>query len=189
MERTIGSLPEGGVSKPIQVEGGVVVARLTRTLPPRPAAFGEVKEQAIEDMQVERKRAAADSIGAALELELRAGQDLESLALPLGGLKLSRAFPRHGPVPDLSRDSVLAQDSTFYTEIFSSRPGTTLKPRRGSMGTLFAVVDSVATLSPKQYAEHREELRAELFEQRTAAWTDRLRSRAKIQLIRKDLKL
>jgi len=189
LERNIGSLPEGGVSRPILVEGGFVVARLTRALPPRPAAFGEVEEQAIQDMQTERKRAVADSIEAALEHELEAGKDLESLALPLGGLKLSRAFSRHGPVPDLARDSVLARDSTFYTEIFSARPGTTLKPRRGSTGTLFAVVDSVATLSPKQYAEHREELRAELFEQRTAAWTDRLRSRAKIQLIKKDLKL
>jgi ribosomal protein L29 len=57
------------------------------------------------------------------------------------------------------------------------------------MGTLFAVVDSVTTLSPKQYAEHREDLREELFEQRTAAWTERLRSRAKIQLLWKELKL
>jgi ribosomal protein L29 len=91
-------------------------------------------------------------------------------------------------VPDLARDSLLSRDSTLYDEIFRARPGAPLKPRAGSMGTLFAVVDSLTTLSPKEYAEHREELREELFEQRTAAWTDRLRSRAKVEIRSKELK-
>ncbi len=189
MGETIGTLPEGGVSRPIPVEGGFVVARLTRSLAPRPATFGETKEQAVLDMQMERRRAAADSVATALERDLAAGKDLETLALPLGGLKLSRSFPRRGPVPDLARDSVLARDSTLYDEIFAAHPGRTLKPRRGALGMLFATVDSVTTLSTGQYAEHREELKQELFEQRTAAWTERLRARAKIQLLRKDLKL
>ena len=166
-----------------------MVARLTRALNPRPATFGEVKEQAVLDAQAERKRAVADSIQAALERELKAGADLETVALPLGGLKLSRTFPRRGPVPELARDSILARDSSFYREVFSARPGAILRPRHGAMGTLFAVVDSVSSLGPNQYAEHREELREEIFEQRTAAWTDRLRARARIQLFRKDLKL
>jgi peptidyl-prolyl cis-trans isomerase D len=187
MQKTIGSLPEGGVSRPIPLEGGFLVARLSRVLAPRPATFGEVKEQAIEDMQGEQRRAAADSVALALEGELKAGKDLESLALPLGGLKRSRTFPRRGPVPDLARDSLLVRDSTLYDEIFRSRPGTPLTPRPGALGTLFAVVDSVTTLSPQQYAEHRNELREELFEQRTGAWTDRLRSRAKIEIRSKEL--
>ncbi len=189
LEGTIGSLPEGGVSRPIPIEGGFLVARLTRALPPRPATFGEVKAQAVEDMQAERKGLVADSLRTALERELRSGGDLDTLALPLGGLRLSRTFPRRGPVPELARDSLLARDSTFYREIFSARPGAVLKPRRGAMGTVFAVVDSISAPSPKQYAEHREELRQELFEQRTAAWTDRLRARARIEILRKDLKL
>ena len=139
-------------------------------------------------MEAERKRAVADSVSRVLERDLAAGKDLETLALPLGGLRHSRTFPRQGPVPDLARDSLLARDSTLYDEIFRSRPGTPLKPHAGSLGTLFAVVDSVTTLSPKQFAEHREELREEIFEQRTAAWTDRLRSRAKIEIRSKELK-
>ena len=55
--------------------------------------------------------------------------------------------------------------------------------RRAESGGLHAAP------SPKQYAEHREELREELFEQRSAAWTDRLRAQGKIQIYRKDLKL
>jgi ribosomal protein L29 len=165
------------------------VARLVRSIPPRPATFGEAKEEAVRDSQNERKRALIASIDSALRRELKAGKDLESLALPLGGLRLSRSFPRRGPIPEFARDSILARDSTFYAEIFASRPGTTLKPRAGALGTVYASVDSVATLSPKEYAEHRAELKEELFEQRSAAWTDRLRARAKIQLLRKDLKL
>lgn len=189
MASTIGSLPEGGVSQPITVEGGLIVARLVRAHPPRLATFAEARDQAIDEMRAGRRRAIADSMAAALERDLEAGRDLETLAIPLGGLRLSRAFPRHGPVPDLARDSLLARDSTFYDEVFASRPGTALRPRQGAMGTLFAVVDSVSTLNPKRYAEHREELREELFEQRTAAWTERLRSRAKIELRSKELKL
>ena len=64
-----------------------------------------------------------------------------------------------------------------------------LRPRTGALGTLFAVVDTLSTLGPKEYAEHRDELREELFERRTAAWTDRLRSRATIRVYRNDLKL
>ena len=189
LESRIGSLPEGGVSRPIPVQEGYLVARLTRSIPPRAAEFGEAKEQAIQEMQNERRRALADSIDSAMKRELQSGKDLESIALPLGGLKISRFFPRSGPVPDLARDSVLARDSTLYKEVFSSRPGTVLRPRRGALGTLYAVVDSVSTLSPKDYAEHRDELREELFERNSAAWTERLRSRANIQIFRKDLRL
>jgi parvulin-like peptidyl-prolyl isomerase/ribosomal protein L29 len=189
LESEIGSLPEGGVSRPIAIEGGYLVARLVRSVAPRPATYGEVKEEAVRDSQNERKRALIASIDLALKRELKAGKDLDALALPLGGLRPSRSFPRHGPIPEFARDSILARDSTFYEEIFSSRPGTTLKPRAGALGTVYAAVDSVATLSPKEYAEHRAELKEELFEQRSAAWTERLRARAKIQLLRKDLKL
>jgi parvulin-like peptidyl-prolyl isomerase len=189
METSIGSLPDGGVSRPIAVEAGYIVARLERSVPPRPASFGEVKEEAIREMQVERKRALADSIDLALQRELKAGNDLETLALPFGGLRISRLFPRRGPIPDLARDTLLARDSTLYDEVFSSRPGKVLRPRPGSIGTLYAIVDSVATLSPKQFAEHRDRLKEELFEQRSAAWTDRLRSRAKIQIFKKEFRL
>jgi ribosomal protein L29 len=148
-----------------------------------------VKEEAIREMQAERRRALADSIDTALRKDLEAGKDLETLALPFGGLRISRLFTRRGPIPDLVRDTLLVRDSTLYNEIFSSRPGKVLRPRRGSIGALYAVVDSVATLSPKQFAEHRDALKEELFEQRSAAWTDRLRSRAKIQIFKKEFRL
>jgi hypothetical protein len=189
MESDIGSLPEGGVSRPIAVQTGYLVARLTRSVAPHPAPFGDVKEGVIRDMQTERKRVLADSVDAALAQGLKAGKDLETLALPLGGLRTSRLFPRHGPIPDLARDSLLTKDSTLYEEIFSSHPGRVLKRRPGSLGPLYAVVDSVLAASPQQYAEHRSELKQELFDQRSAAWTDRLRARGKIQVYRKDLKL
>jgi parvulin-like peptidyl-prolyl isomerase len=187
MEKNVGTLPEGGVTQPIVVEGGFIVARVAKALAPRPATFGEVKEQVVEDMRQEDRRAAADSVATALRQDLRAGKDLETLAIPLGGLRLSRSFPRRGPVPDLARDSLLSADSTLYDEIFAAKPGAVVKPRRGTLGTLFAVVDSVSTLNPSQYAEHRAELKEELFEQRTAAWTERLRARATIQIYSKEL--
>ena len=189
MESDIGSLPEGGVSRPIPVQTGYLVVRLTRSVAPHPAPFADVKEEVIRDAQTERRRVMADSVDTALARGLKAGKDLETLALPLGGLRASRLFSRHGPIPDLARDSLLAKDSTLYAEIFSSHPGRVLKRRPGSLGTLYAVVDSLIAASPQQYAEHRSELKQELFDQRSAAWTDRLRAHGKIQLYRKDLKL
>src|SRR5881394_60265 len=115
--------------------------------------------------------------------DLEQGRDLETLAIPLGGLRPSRLFPRTGPVP------VLARDSSFYAEIFASRSGHVLRPRAGAMGTVYAVVDTISALGPKEYAEHRNELREELFERHTAAWTDRLRARATIRVYRNDLHL
>src|SRR5205823_9028231 len=106
-EKNIGSLPEGAVAGPFVVEGGFAVVRVAQALEPRLATFGEVKEQAVEDMRQEKRRAAADSVAAALQRDLRAGKDLDSLAIPLGGLRTSRSFPRRGPIPDLARDSVL----------------------------------------------------------------------------------
>lgn len=189
LESDIGSLHEGGVSRPIAVGGGYAVAQLTKSHPPRQATFAEVKDQVIRDSQGARRKAAADSIDTRLRAALRSGADLESLLVPLGGLRVSRLFPRHGPIPDLTRDSLLVRDSALYAEIFSSKPGSVLRPRRGSLGTLYAVVDSLVMASPKEFAEHRAELKQELVDERSAAWTERLRSRAKIQFFRRDLKL
>jgi parvulin-like peptidyl-prolyl isomerase len=189
LETAIGSLPEGGVSRPIPVENGFLVARLRRSIPPEAAPFAEVKDEVIRGMQAERKRAVADSVDTVLQRELRSGKDLETLALPFGGLRMSRFFPRRGPVPELARDTLLARDSTLYNEVFRSRPGSVLRPHPGAIGTLYAVVDSVKVLDRKQFAEHKKALGDELFEQRTAAWTERLRARAKIEIYRKDLKL
>ncbi len=189
VESNLGSLSEGGVSGPIPVEKGYIVARLKRSVPPRPATFAEVKEEAVRDLLAAKRRALADSLEVGLRRDLKAGKDLESLALPFGGLRVSRTFPRYGPIPELARDSILARDSTMYDEIFSSRPGATLKPRVGALGALYAMVDSVTVLGPKQFSEHRAALQEEIFDQRTAAWTDRLRARAKIQIRSPDLKL
>ncbi|MBI4364680.1 MAG: peptidyl-prolyl cis-trans isomerase [Candidatus Latescibacteria bacterium] len=187
LETDIGALAEGGVSQPIPLADGYLVARLTRTVPPRPAEFSEVKESVTRDMQNERKEAVLDSIDARFRAAIRAGADCESLFVPLGGLRVSRFFGRRGPIPDVARDSLLARDSTLYNEVFSSKPGATLRPRRGSLGTLYAVVDSLQVPPPARFAEMRIELRREMIEERSAAWTARLRSRATIQIFRKDL--
>ncbi len=184
----IGSLPVGGVSRPIAVGSGYLVARLERSVPPREANFSETRDIVIRDMQDERKKAVLDSIETRVRAALRVGADCESLFVPLGGLRVSRFFGRRGPIPDVARDSVLARDSTLYDEVFAARPGATLRPRRGALGTFFAVVDSLQTPPEARYADARSEIRRDMIERRSAAWTARLRSRAKIELFRGDLK-
>ena len=65
---------------------------------------------------------------------------------------------------------------------------TPLPPIRGSMGTLYAVVDTVEVQPPAEFAKHRDTLLRELVDQRVEAWTQRLRSKAPIRIHRKELR-
>lgn len=190
IESDIGSLAPGGVTKrPIRKGDGYLAARLERAIPPQQASFGEAKDGAARDLALERKRAIADSLDASIRASLRSGADLESLLVPLGGLRTTRFFSRIGPIPDFTRDSLLARDTTLIEETFSSRPGATLAPRSGALGKLYAVVDTVVATTPADFAKARASLRQEIMDQRSEAWTARLRSRAKIEIYRKDLHL
>jgi len=176
------------VSRPIQVERGYLVARLKRAVPPREAEFGAVKDQAIQDMELVQRRALVDSIGAALRRDLERGKDLETLAIPLGGLRLSRSFPRTGPVPSWRaiRCSRAIRRSTRRS---SPGAGSRAPSAGGSHGHASTRSWIPSQHSAQEYAEHKNELREELFERQTAAWTDRLRSRATIRVYRNDLRL
>jgi hypothetical protein len=50
-------------------------------------------------------------------------------------------------------------------------------------------VDTVVATTPADFAKARASLRQEIMDQRSEAWTARLRSRAKIEIYRKDLHL
>jgi parvulin-like peptidyl-prolyl isomerase len=185
----LGPVVEGSITpEPLDVEEGYLVARKIREVPPEPAAFPEVKERVILDYQQSRRRAIADSVAVRLREALSAGADLDSLSVPFGGLRMSKPFGRSGPIPDLARDATLGRDSLYLERVFDSKPGTKLPPLQGSSGTLFSIVDTIAEPPPADYAKRRDELHREIVEQRTAAWTERLRSRAAVTLQRADLR-
>jgi parvulin-like peptidyl-prolyl isomerase len=189
LEKTVGSLPDGGVApEPIELPDGYVVVRRVREVPPGPATFEDVKERLMAERQLRRRRAVADSLDARYRAAFLAGASPESLFVGLGGLRVSKQFGREGPIPDLSRDPALARDSTFLSRVFSSEPGTPLPPIRGSMGTLYAVVDTVEVQPPAEFAKHRDTLLRELVDQRVEAWTQRLRAKAPIRIHRKELR-
>ena len=72
--------------------------------------------------------------------------------------------------------------------VFAAKPGTRLPLLQGSSGTLFANVESVSEPPAADYAKRRDELHREIVEQRVAAWTERLRSRAVVTITRADLR-
>jgi parvulin-like peptidyl-prolyl isomerase len=189
VDKDIGSLPVGGVTPvPLPVSDGYFVARLVRSVPPQLAAFDEVRDRVLRDRQIALRRAVADSIDAQLRTALKKGADLDSLLVRLGGLRRSRAFGPEGPIPDLNRDPAAARDSVFLHRIFASRPGTVLPPLATSIGALYAVVDSIMPAPPSEYAKARASLRREILDERIETWTARLRSRARIEIYRKDLR-
>lgn len=189
LEKAVGALPDSAVARePIELPEGFAAVRRVRELPPGQATFEQVKERAIADSQFRRRRAIADSLDSRYRAAFLAGANPESLFESFGGLRVSRQFGREGPIPDLSRDPALGRDSTFLSRVFASERGTPLPPIRGNLGTLYAVVDSVAILPATEFAKHRDSLLRELVDQRVEAWTQRLRSKAPIRIHRKDLR-
>ena len=189
LEKTVGSLADGSVApEPIELMDGYAVVRRVREVPPGPATFEDVKQRVIADRQYRRRRAVADSLDARYRAAFTAGANPESLFVALGGLRVSKQFGREGPIPDLTRDPALARDSTFLSRVFASEPGTPLPPIRGTMGTLYAVVDTVEIQPPAEFAKHRDTLLREIVDQRVEAWTQRLRAKAPIRIHRKELR-
>jgi len=188
LEKEIGSLEDGQVvDDVIVVPPGYLVAKRVRGIKPDRAAFEDVRERAILDAQRERRRAIADSLDARCREAVRGGADPESLFVEFGGLRPSKSFGREGPIPDLTKDPGMARDSTYISKVFASKPGTVLPPLKGNSGTLYAVVDAVAVLPASEFAKQRDALLREIVEQRVDAWTERLRSKAPIKILKKDL--
>ncbi|MEK7314940.1 MAG: peptidyl-prolyl cis-trans isomerase [Candidatus Eisenbacteria bacterium] len=167
---------------------GYLVARKISGVAPSPAPYAEVRERVLTDYQASRRRDMADSIAARLRESLAAGADLDSLAVRFGGLRTSKPFGRSGPIPDFARDGAFGRDSLFLEGVFSSKPGATLPSLQGPAGTLFAKVEAITEPPAADFAKRRDGLRRELVEQRTEAWTERLRSRATVSIRRPDLK-
>ena len=189
LEKVVAPLPDGSVAPaPVALTDGYLAARRVREVPPEAASFEQVRDRVVADYQVQRRRALADSVDGIVRTAFEAGADPDSLFVPFGGLRFSRQFGREGPIPDLSRDPSLARDSTYLSRVFASQPGGRLPPLKGNIGTLYAVVDTVAVLPPEEFAKHRDTLLRELIDQRVEAWTQRLRSKAPIRIHRKDLR-
>jgi len=188
LERVVSALPDGGVApEPLATPEGYVVVRRVRVVEPQEAAFQEVSERVVADYQLAKRRALADSLNGVVRAALKSGESVEAVAVRFGGLRVSRMFGREGPIPDFSRDQALAKDSTYLALVFTSKSGAALPPLEGSMGTMYAVVDTVSVLSPADFAKQRDALHRELVETRIDAWTARLRSKAEIKIHRREL--
>lgn len=185
----IGTLADGAVApEPISAGNGYFVPRRVAETKPEPAPWKDVRERAVADYQLARRREVADSLDQRIREAVSHGADPESIFVAYGGMKVSKPFGRIGPIPDLTRDPAVARDSVFLERIFTARPGTVLPPIRTPAGTLYTIVETVNAPAPSEFARRRDELWHELVDQRAAAWTERLRSRASIRILRQDLK-
>lgn len=186
--QSIGSLGPGGVTRePIALPDGCLVARLVRAVPPELAPFSEVRERVFRDRQLALRRSIVDSLDARLRAAVGAGADLDSLLVPLGGMRVTRPFGIGGSIPELARDAAAARDSVYLARIFASKPGTTLPPLDTTLGTLYGIVDTIIPSPSSEFGKSRASLRHEVLDQRIEAWTARLHARARIEITRKDL--
>jgi parvulin-like peptidyl-prolyl isomerase len=188
VQTVIGALADGGTTpEPVTVGPGYLVARRFQEVAPAPAPFEEVKERAIYEYQLSRRRANADSVDQEIRQALAKGADVEALFERFGGMRTSKPFSRYGPIQEFVRDASVARDSTLLERVFSSRPGKVLPPIKSSLGTIYMVVESVAAPPASEFARRRDEVWREIVDQRIEAWTARLRGNAKVTLYKKEL--
>jgi parvulin-like peptidyl-prolyl isomerase len=188
VQTVIGSLADGGTTpEPVAIGPGYLVARRFQEVAPAPAPFAEVKDRAIYEYQLSRRRAAADSVDQEIRQAVAKGADPEALFERFGGMRTSKPFQRYGPIQEFIRDPAVARDSTLLERIFTSRPGKTLSPIKSSLGTIYMVVESVTAPPASEFARRRDEVWREIVDQRIEAWTARLRAKAKVTLYKKEL--
>ena len=134
------ALPPGGVSDPIAIPAGQVVAQITGTAPPAARPFQEVRARLLKDVQDERARQA---VAEAIRSAGRSG-DLKTVARVLKVEVKTQ--------PDLTRGASLPGvplDPAIERQIDTLAPGTMGDPVTTSAG--------IVVLRVKERNDHREE--------------------------------
>ncbi len=134
------ALPPGGVSDPIAIPAGQVVAQVTATAPPAARPFQEVRARVLKDVQDERARQA---VAEAIRSAGRSG-DLKTVARALKvEVKTQPNLTRGASLPGVPLDPAIER------QIDTLAPGTIGDPVTTSAG--------IVVLRVKERSDHREE--------------------------------
>jgi peptidyl-prolyl cis-trans isomerase D len=135
------TLPPGGVSDPIPIPAGQVVAQVTATAPPAARPFQEARARVLKDVQDERARQA---VVEAIRSAGRSGE-LKSVARVLkADVKTQPDVTRGASLPGLPLDPAIER------QIGTLAPGTIGDPVTTSAG--------IVVLRVKERSDHREDL-------------------------------
>ena len=182
--QAVATLNVGEVSRLIETDSGVYLARVTQRIPPRLPPFEEVEAQVSarlsHQLAVEAARASAQSLRATLTTQQAARVRFEEAALT-AGIRLIRPAPftRTQPLDPIGEAPAL-NEAAFATPL-------------GDLSEVVEIPTGFAMVRPEERvppddsksSEEQGALRHELLTQqenaRIQAWLDDLRARAKLQ--------
>jgi peptidyl-prolyl cis-trans isomerase D len=160
-----------------------VIVKLREKLPEAPAAFEEVRAQAVEAMKNAKRRALLDAKVAAARAALAAGASLDSLAAPYGGMRESGLVGRTaGFVPTVGNEPRVVERA------FTMQAGERSDTLQVAQGVLWLRVGERKTGDPATYGVASAQISAELTKQRYDQWVDERKQAVKIEILRPDLK-
>ena len=160
-----------------------VLVRPLNTIASRPAEFEEVRGKAVEDEKNARRKLKLDQKVAALRSALAAGARLDSLALPLGGLKDSGPVNRDfGFVPGLGLEPRLVQ------RVFGAEKGAVSDTVLIAQGVVWFESQGRDMPDAKAFAAAEPQLAQELLKRDYDAWLESRKKLLRIEILRAEFR-
>ncbi|MEK0081553.1 SurA N-terminal domain-containing protein [Benzoatithermus flavus] len=182
LEQPVWSLPEGGVSQPVQTPFGWHLVRVTQIRPEETQPFDAVKDEIRRELALERASNQLPDLATKLDDEIAAGTPIDEAGRKLGieVLKLQK-IDRTGHSPAKERLAADRLTGEMLNTIFAARQGETSLLEQTPDGRYYMYrVDAVEPARPRTLAEVRDEV--------AKAWTateQRKRARAKAEELSK----
>ncbi len=160
-----------------------VLVRPLHTIGSRPAEFDEVRGKTVEDEKNARRKLKLNEKVAALRNALAAGAKLDSLALPLGGLKDSGPVKRDfGFVPGLGLEPRLVERA------FRAEKGTVSDTLQIAQGVVWFESQGRDMPDAKAFAAAEPQLAQELLKRDYDAWLDSKKKTLRIEILRAEFR-
>jgi len=183
--RAAAELKEGEMSRVLETDEGVYVARLTLRIPQHLPPFDEVRDKVRERLAQERAkanaRASADTLHATLKDRWAAGVRFEEAVLAAGVTPMSVAFTRTGPIgpigraPEVNTAAFNLPLGALTAVIEVPRGFVIVRPEE-------RIPADEATLTKSHEAAREETLKARQAA-RVQEWLTAVRTRAKLQRV------
>jgi parvulin-like peptidyl-prolyl isomerase len=160
-----------------------LVLQVRQKMPPRPAEFDEVKNQAVEDMRSAKRRALLNQKVEAIRAGLAAGASLDSLAAPYGGLKDTGLLGRMAAfVP------MVGSEPRAMEKAFAMKPGQVSDTLQVAQGVVWMRLEEKKSGDPATFKAVSAQIESELTKKKYDEWMEARKKTVKIEILRADLK-
>jgi parvulin-like peptidyl-prolyl isomerase len=184
LDKDLDKLQHGRWATRVYKEGvSYVLVRLKDRVPVQQAAFDEVKQQVLAEVQDAKKKDLLEKKVAAIRVALRSGASLDSVAAPYGGLKDSGLLNHSNTfIPYLGNEPRLVEKA------FTMKKGAVSDTVRTAQGVAWIRVEQKTTNKAANWARDREAITQEILSKKYDEWLQAKKKTVKIEVLRADLR-